>query len=882
MSTQWTGAAVRQSFLDFFQSKAHAIVPSSPLVLPADPTLLFANAGMNQFKDYFLGVRAPTARRVADTQKCIRVSGKHNDLEEVGVDTYHHTFFEMLGNWSFGDYYKKEAIGWAWELLTGVWGLPKDRLWATIYRTDDEAEKIWRQVTDIAPDRIRRFGEKDNFWEMGETGPCGPCSEIHIDLSPDGRLGPELVNAGSPELMEIWNLVFIQYNRRPDGQLEELPSKHVDTGMGLERVVAVLQGKRSNYDTDLLRPLIDQVAALTGRAYEGRDAVAMRVIADHLRALSFAIADGVLPANDGRGYVLRRLLRRAVRYGRKLDLRRPFLGDLFPTLERMMGAVFPEIVQRRADVLRALRAEEESFALTLDRGLELFDAVVADLGRQSRQVFPGAEAFKLYDTYGFPLDLTELMASELRLQVDRQAFDELMEAQRARGREARKTGDFAVAQDQALRLAASGVRTEFVGYDRLEAEAEVVALLAGGEPVAELAAGQDGQVVLSCTPFYGESGGQLGDQGALAGPAGDFEVRDAQKPAEGLIVMSGRVTRGRLANRDRVRASVAADRRRALQRHHTATHLLNFALRQLVNPDIKQAGSLVAPDRLRFDFNHYEAVPADKLRAIEDLVNRKIMEDAAVATAQMAFKDVPGSGIVAVFDEKYGDVVRVLDVGGYSRELCGGTHVSRTGEIGSFRIVAESSVAAGIRRIEAVCGEPALQWTQAEHDLIRALAQRFSCTPDEILTRVANLADQVRKLEKQLKQKTAQGAAASVDDLLQQQQDVQGVPLIAADAGDLPMDALRQAMDALRMKFPAGVLVLGSRADGKACFVAAVSDDWVQQGLHAGQLIGRVAKLAGGGGGGQPQKAQAGGKDAAKVGAAIAAVPGLVAELRGA
>jgi alanyl-tRNA synthetase len=870
-----TAAEIRQSFLDFFQSKQHVVVPSSPVVLPTDPTLLFTNAGMNQFKDIFLGVRESQDRRVANTQKCIRVSGKHNDLEEVGIDTYHHTFFEMLGNWSFGDYYKEDAIRWAWELMTGVWKLPKDRLWATIYKDDDEAERLWKTVTDIDPRKILRFGEKDNFWEMGDTGPCGPCSEIHIDLTESG-CGPELVNAGSPEVIELWNLVFIQYNRKSDGSLEELPSKHVDTGMGFERVAAVLQGKKSNYDSDVFTPLIARLQTLSGHAYEGDSAVAMRVISDHIRALSVAIADGVMPSNDGRGYVLRRLLRRAVRYGRKLDFKQPFMGDLFPVVEQVLGGVFPVLIENRDRVLRALKSEEESFAATLDRGIALFEEVVEGLRHDRQTLFPGDQAFKLYDTYGFPLDLTTLMASERELAVDTERFEALMEEQRERARLDRKEAVFAGDLELLQQLHAEGVRSAFQGYDALELDTQLRAVISNGVRKDMLQEGEHGELILAATPFYAEAGGQLGDHGIIRGPAGEFEVMDTQRPLEGLVVHIGRVVQGTIQTGDAVGAVVDRSRRQHVQHHHTATHLLNAALRELVSATARQAGSLVAPDRLRFDFTHYEAVHADQLEAIERRVNQWIMNDTPVQTYAMAYKDVPDSGIIAVFDEKYGDEVRVVDVGGFSRELCGGTHVRETGELGFFRILSESSVASGVRRIEAVCGWPAYECTQRERNLVKGLAQKFSAPADELTKRIDALIEQNRKLEKLLKQQAAATNKDVASALLAKQKQVGAIPLIAEVVPRANMDTVRGVLDLLRPKFPSGVIVLGGDADGKAAFVASVSDDLVAQGVHAGKLIGQVAKIAGGGGGGQPQKAQAGGKDPGKVSEAIAIVDSLL------
>jgi alanyl-tRNA synthetase len=874
-----SASEIRQSFLDFFESKGHEIVPSSPVVLPADPTLLFTNAGMNPFKDIFLGARAPVARRVADTQKCIRVSGKHNDLEEVGHDTYHHTFFEMLGNWSFGDYYKKEVIGWAWELLTEVWKLPKERLWATVYRDDNEAEELWKAVTDIDPSRILRFDEKDNFWEMGETGPCGPCSEIHIDLSENG-CGPEMVNAGVPEVIEIWNLVFIQFSRKSNGQLEELPSRHVDTGMGFERVVAVLQGKTSNYDTDLFQPIIRETERISKCTYEGDVAIAMRVIADHLRALSFAIADGVMPSNEGRGYVMRRLLRRAVRYGRNIGLHDPFLAELFPVLENMMGEIFPELKQQRETITRVLQAEEESFLQTLDKGLSLFNEVVEGMKTQNKTVFPGDEAFRLYDTFGFPYDLTELMAAEKDFSVDKTGFDAHMQAQRDRARKAQKDTGSGAGMDLVSDLVAQGLRSDFTGYEKAKDAGSILALFADGSRRTKIKEGDRAQILLDQTPFYAESGGQVGDQGTISCGDAVFEVEDTQKPAEGILLHIGHVSQGVFEEGAQVEAAINHERRAHIRRHHTATHLLNYALRELVNPNIKQAGSFVGPDYLRFDFGHYEALSREQLSAIEELVNKSILADTPVNTRQMALKDVHGSDIVAVFDEKYGEKVRVLDVGGYSKELCGGTHVARTGEIGLFRIVSESSVAAGIRRIEAVCGLPAYHWTRSEHDILQRLAQRLSVTSSEVPERIESLVERIKKMEKELKQQQSSNVRADISGLMDKVQDVQGIPLVAAAIGEHSADNLRAAMDALRPAMKSGVIVLGSTSNGKACMIASITKDLVERGLHAGKLISQVARITGGGGGGQPHKAQAGGKQPEKLPDALASVPDILKSMQ--
>ncbi len=875
MKQTMTASEIRESFLEFFRGKGHEIVAGAPVVLPSDPTLLFTNAGMNPFKEIFLGAREPEASRVADTQKCIRVSGKHNDLEEVGRDTYHHTFFEMLGNWSFGDYYKREVIAWAWELLTEVWGLEKDRMWATVHHTDDEAEALWKEVTDIRPDHILRFGDKDNFWEMGETGPCGPCSEIHIDLTPD-KTGKALVNADSPEVIELWNLVFIQHNRKSDGTLEDLPSRHVDTGMGFERLVAVLQGKASNYDTDLFTPVIEKLKQMTGRRYEGDDAVGMRVIADHLRALSIAISDGVMPSNEGRGYVLRRLLRRAVRFGRQLGFRDPFMAELFPLVEESLGPVFPDLANRRDTIRKALTSEEESFAATIDRGIVLFEDVVDALRKHRETVFPGDQAFKLYDTYGFPLDLTVMMAGEEGLSVDEEQFDRLMEEQRERARHARKDAMLDADADLVAALVQEGVRSRFVGYDAVDVETRIRTLVRDGQKTDRLPEGEEGMVILEETPFYAESGGQIGDRGAIRTRAGEFEVWDTQRPAEGLILHIGKMVSGELAAGADAGAVVDTHRRARTAAHHTATHLLNEALCQVVDGSIRQAGSLVAPDHLRFDFTCSDAIPAEHLEEIEHRVNGWIMQDDDVRTYEIPFKEVEGSGIKAVFDEKYGDVVRVVDIAGYSRELCGGTHVERTGRLGPFRLLRESSVASGIRRVEAVCGWPAYEVIRREHDIVHSLAARFSAREDEVVDRVDALASRVKVLEKALKEKEVESARGQVDTLLENREEIDGVAVVAAELPGQTMDGLRRVMDSLRNKVDSGIVILGGSDDKKAAFVAEVTADVQERGVRADQLIRDVAKIAGGSGGGQPHKAQAGGKQPDKVGEAIAAAPALI------
>ncbi|MBL0173869.1 MAG: alanine--tRNA ligase [Ignavibacteria bacterium] len=844
-----TSSDIRQSFLDFFASKAHRIVPSAPVVPHDDPTLLFTNAGMNQFKDVFLGTGTREYTRAADTQKCIRVSGKHNDLEEVGRDTYHHTFFEMLGNWSFGDYYKREAISWAWELLTDVWKLPKERLHATVYRDDDEAFALWAEVTDIDPAHVHRFGEKDNFWEMGETGPCGPCSEIHVDLT-DDLSGAALVNAGSPLVMEIWNLVFIQYNRDEQGVLHELPAKHVDTGMGFERICAVLQGARSNYDTDIFMPVIARIAALTGRAYDGDAAVAMRVIADHVRMLSFAIADGAMPGNEGRGYVLRRILRRASRFARSLEMREPFLWRVVGTLCDTMGTVFPELVERRDIVEKVIRSEEESFNATLDRGLEIFDEIVRKLTASGGTALAGDDAFKLYDTFGFPIDLTMLLSEERGLTVDIPRFDALLREQKERSRAVTKsTVVFPTGRDGAgidLELApADASRARFVGYETLETDAEVLGVKL-----------QDGSayIVLDQSPFYVESGGQVSDTGVLRIGDADCAVIGLTKSDRGIIHVVQADDGFRLDTSDRVRARVDGPRRRAIMRNHTATHLMHAALRAVLGTHVQQAGSLVDPERLRFDFSHFSKVQPEEVREIEAIVNEHILAAQPVAQHRdIAFDDAKKMGALMFFGDKYGDRVNVLEVPGFSMEFCGGTHVRNTAEIGLFKIVSEGSIASGTRRIEAVTGQGVLREIDGLHDALR----RKDADAE-------GLHDRIRQLEKELSRFALQQAAGALDALITAAPDWEGAKIIVTrvTAGDA--EQLRALGELLRGKLGSGVGVLAAVIDDKVALVCVATDDVIRdRGVKAGAVVSELARRLGGKGGGRPQIATAGGKDIA-------------------
>ena len=920
-----TSSQVRQSFLDFFARRGHRIVPSAPVIPHGDPTLLFTNAGMNQFKDVFLGTGTRDYARAVDTQKCIRVSGKHNDLEEVGRDTYHHTFFEMLGNWSFGDYYKQEAIAWAWELLTVEWGLEKGRLYATVFETDDEAEQLWKRVTDIDPSHVLRFGRKDNFWEMGETGPCGPCSEIHIDVSPD-RSGRGLVNAGDPRVMEIWNLVFIQNNRTDSGELAKLPARHVDTGMGFERVCAVLQGKSSNYDTDVFTPIIQAIAGASGRPYAGEEnQTAMRVIADHVRMLSFAIADGAIPGNEGRGYVLRRILRRAARFGRNLGMRDPFIHAIARAVGDCMGEAFPELLAKGEHIQKVIRAEEESFNQTLDRGLEIFSSVLERMGHS--RVFPGEDAFKLYDTYGFPLDLTQMMAEERGLKVDAGRFTALMEEQRERSR----TGTTWSAEgggaeiEVALASAAETITSEFVGYDAARLEVDTMVLSGIENPSGKTREERGPYLFLDRSPFYAQSGGQVSDVGVLRLGGGSLPVVDAKRIRGAYAVLvEGPLTGagGRRYAQLPARASVDVPRRMNIQRNHTATHLVHEALRRVLGTHVHQQGSLVAPDHLRFDFPHFGKIKPDEIRAIEEMVNEKIADDIPVITAvdlpiEKARK-IPN--VKMFFGDKYGEVVRVVFIDEqFSVEFCGGTHVQSTGDCGLFKIVSESSIASGVRRIEAVSGDGLRRYIEGqaarageltkqlerlmeemealEKELGRGKAGRSRPDPVHVhggapsRASIAAFEADVRRreealeqssremldLRKELSRRRVKEGTSAIEALLGGAVLVEGIRLVAARVAADTMDELKSLGDALRGKLQSGVGVLGAVIDGKAALVCVVTDDLIAgRRLNAGTIVGAMARKVGGGGGGKPHLATAGGKDTAQLDDALRSAPEII------
>jgi alanyl-tRNA synthetase len=856
---------VRQSFLDFFRSKGHTIVPSAPVVPQDDPTLLFTNAGMNQFKNIFLGLEKRNYTRATDTQKCIRASGKHNDLEDVGFDTYHHTFFEMLGNWSFGDYYKAEAIEWAWELLTKVWGLPGDRLYATVYKTDDEAADAWKKIAGLPPERIQRFAEKDNFWEMGETGPCGPCSEIHIDLTPD-KSGAKLVNAGDPRVMEIWNLVFIQYNREKGGSLKELPAKHVDTGMGFERVLAVLNKFSSNYDSDLFSGIIQHVSDLSGKDYKSGDGVAHRVIADHLRTLSFAVADGALPSNDGRGYVLRRILRRAARFGRQLGMQEPFLHRLVPTLVELMGHAFPELREKQQYVSMVLKAEEEGFNNTLDRGLEIFEKIVVSVGGKKGATIPGADAFRLYDTYGFPLDLTQLMARERGLSVDENGFNAAMEEQRKRAREAGKWEYAVDFRPETWRQLSSGEASRFVGYKDFQADSEIRSVQTDGDRVF---------LTLKDTPFYAESGGQVGDKGSIEGDGFTIEVIDTKK-AGSHIVHVGKLVHGEIG-KAKVVAKIDLAARLSTARNHTATHLLHKALRDTIGTHVSQAGSLVAPDHLRFDVTHFQKIDGHQLEDIEGQVNERIRQDLAIETFQMPYDEARKLGAMAIFEEKYGDIVRVVKIGDYSLELCGGTHLTHTGEAGVFNILAESSAAAGIRRLEALTGKGAENFLRTERRINEELRQLLNCQRDELPTKLQEMLDARKKLEHDLRELRAKLARQEISELVASAQNLDEMRVVASKVDVADPEDLKTMGDTLREKLGSGVGVLATVVDGKITFACVVTDDLIKnKKLRAGDIVKKVAEITGGSGGGRPHLALAGGKDVSRLGEALKKVVEIV------
>ena len=866
-------AEIRQAFLDFFHSKGHQVVASSSLVPHNDPTLLFTNAGMNQFKDVFLGLDKRNYSRATTAQRCVRAGGKHNDLENVGYTARHHTFFEMLGNFSFGDYFKQDAIKYAWELLTGEnwFALPKEKLWVTVYETDDEAYDIWANEVGVPRERIIRIGDNkgapfasDNFWQMGDTGPCGPCTEIFFDHGDHIWGGPP----GSPEedgdrYIEIWNIVFMQFNRQADGTMEPLPKPSVDTGMGLERIAAVLQHVNSNYDIDLFRDLIASVAKVTGATDLTNKS--LRVIADHIRSCAFLIADGVSPSNENRGYVLRRIIRRAIRHGNMLGAKDTFFWKLVAPLIAVMGSAGEELKQQQAQVEQVLKTEEEQFARTLERGLALLDE---ELSKLKGDTLDGETAFRLYDTYGFPVDLTADVCRERNIKVDEAGFEAAMEEQRRRARESSGFG-----ADYNAMIRVDGA-SEFKGYDHLELNGKVTALFIDGKAVDSVSAGQEAVVILDQTPFYAESGGQVGDKGELKGAGFSFAVSDTQKYGQ-AIGHIGKVASGSLKVGDAVQADVDEARRQRIRLNHSATHLMHAALRQVLGTHVAQKGSLVNDKALRFDFSHFEAMKPEEIRAVEDLVNAQIRRNLAIETNIMDIDAARASGAMALFGEKYDDRVRVLRMGDFSTELCGGTHAARTGDIGLFRITSESGTAAGVRRIEAVTGEGAMAMLHAQSDQLSDIAQLLKGDSHNLGEKVRAALERTRQLEKELQQLKEQAAAQESANLSSKAEEINGVKLLVSELTGVEPKMLRTMVDDLKNQLGSTIVVLATVADGKVSLIAGVSKD-VTDRVKAGELVGMVAQQVGGKGGGRPDMAQAGGTDASALPAALASVKGWV------
>ncbi|MFH1370120.1 MAG: alanine--tRNA ligase [Planctomycetota bacterium] len=892
---------IRAGFIDFFKGKDHAFVPSSPIVPVGDQTLLFANAGMNQFKDIFLGLAAPQCRRAANSQKCLRVSGKHNDLEEVGHDSYHHTFFEMLGNWSFDDYFKHEAIEWAWQLLTDVWHIDPKKLYATVFAgaaadnlpEDSEAAKLWTKVTALPADRVLKFGKKDNFWEMGETGPCGPCSEIHIDLGPDRCDKKDVpghkcaVNAGCARFIELWNLVFIQYNRAADGKLSALSAKYVDTGAGLERITAVLQGKKSNYDTDLFSPIIEKLTEMTGKKFtsqlNNKTDNAFRVIADHIRALVLAITDGATPSNEGRGYVIRRILRRASRFGRELMLHEPFLYKLVPAVGDCLGEAFPEIKARAEFVSTVIESEEASFGRTLDRGLEIFNDAADKAQASKNKTITGEDAFQLYDTYGFPIDLTQLMAQERGLKVDTAGFDELMEQQRTRARAAQKVdyltnllgSVYLSPTDDSLKYKTNRCESIVTNIIDLEDKSNIVVGSISAHSTKEYG------LVLKETCFYAEMGGQVGDCGIIKSDSGDFIVETTERLGE-TVIHWGKVAIGIFTTGAKVTASVDKNRENT-KKNHTATHLLQWALRQVLGDAVTQQGSLVCADYLRFDFTHSKALTDEEKKRVEYLVREKITEDLPVTCAVLPKLQADKLGAMALFGEKYGQEVRVVAVGAeeqtnlneaFSKEFCGGTHVGRTGVIGGFKITKEESISAGVRRITALTGLGLEKYLEQRSGIVDELASLLKISPDGVVERVTKLLAENKKLAKQLKSAPRQGAsdsAAEAKHLLDKCEKTGDVSIITGKLSPTTVEQARVAIDMLKKKAKSAVIVLGFAEGEKATLLAGVTDDLTAK-IGAADLLKQISPIIDGGGGGRPNMAQAGGKKPEKLDAALAKV----------
>ena len=858
-----TGSEIRRAFLKFFEEHGHTLVPSSGLIPKDDPTLLFTNSGMVQFKNCFLGLEDRGYTRAASSQKSVRAGGKHNDLENVGFTARHHTFFEMLGNFSFGDYFKKESISWGWEFLTEKMGLPKEKLWITIYQEDDEAFEIWNKIMGVPADRIVRMGMDSNFWMMGETGPCGPCSEILYDQGPGVGCGrPECsVECNCDRHLELWNHVFTQFDRDKDGHFHPLPKPNIDTGMGLERLAAVIQRVSSNYDSDLFTPIIRFVSKISGKAYgtsEDSD-VSMRVIADHSRAVTFLIGDGCLPSNEGRGYVLRRILRRAARHGKLLGLDKPFLNEVVSVVVETMKDAYPDLSDKESFIRKVIVNEEQRFIETLDSGLKILSEEVATLKKSGQPIVPGEVVFKLYDTFGFPVDLTADIVKKDRLTLDMEGFEKAMEAQREKARESWKgSGEQAIA-DSYKKLAVRGVSTEFIGFHGVtEATSCITAILKKDEPVDALAEGENAEIFVEETPFYGEKGGQVGDTGVIEGEGFRFEVWDTQWPLDNLITHIGKLKKGAIKVGDR--ASMKVDRaiRKATEAHHSGTHVLNAALKKTLGDHIKQSGSLVNPERLRFDFTHFSRIDEAEMDKIEIIANQIIRENAAVETRLLPREEAMKTGAAAVFDEKYGEVVRLVKMGDFSMELCGGTHVERTGDIGALKVISESSVAAGVRRIEAVTGEEALKYFKKVETELKKSAALLKANPLELSERIEKIQKHQKELEKEIDSLNSRLATKDLSDLFKKVKEIKGIRVLATVVDAADVKTLRDFGDKLRDKIQSGIILIGSKAGDNAMLLCLVTKDLTDK-YHAGNIIKEIAPIVGGSGGGRPDMAQAGG-----------------------
>jgi alanyl-tRNA synthetase len=874
-----TGNDIRKVFLDYFEKHHHRVVRSSSLVPSDDPTLLFTNAGMVQFKRTFIGEEKRDYVRATTSQKCVRAGGKHNDLENVGYTARHHTFFEMLGNFSFGDYFKKEAIEFAWDLMTNGYGLPADKLYASVYIDDDEAYDLWHTMVGIPTERMVRLGEEENFWAMGDTGPCGPCSEIHLDRGPEyGCNNPDCgVDCDCDRFLEIWNLVFMQFNRDAEGVMTPLPKPSIDTGMGLERLASVLQNVSTNFETDLIRPIIARTEELAQTAYGQDEAVdvAMKVIADHSRAAAFLIGDGVLPSNEGRGYVLRRIMRRAIRYGRNIGLDRPFLGKTTEAVFDIMKPDYPELETSAAFILNVIGNEELRFMETLDTGLKLLNDNLDTLRRSGQKEIPGDLVFKLYDTYGFPVDIVQDVVRDTDMGIDMGGFEQQMEAQRSRSR---SKVSFDGISDAYRSLTTTSVKPEFLGYTDLEAQSEVLVLVKEGQAVTRAQSGDSVEVVTAATPFYGESGGQVGDQGVIRTSSLTLAVENTIKDPAGLIIHRGKVTAGEIAKGDSVRLCVDTQKRQQTALNHTATHILHGALRQVLGDHVKQAGSLVAPERLRFDFTHFAQVSSEEINQIETIVNTRIRANVPVETSEMDAEQALQSGAMALFEEKYGDRVRVVALSDFSKELCGGTHTARTGDIGLFKIVTETSVAAGVRRIEALTGPGALAYFQSLAQTTQQSSHLLRCKPDEMVDRIRQSIHGNKSSEKEIEKLKAALAEAKAGGSGGEALDIHGAAvMIRKVAVDKPA-ALRDLADRFKDRMRSGIVVLGAESGGKALLIAVVTKDLVKR-FHAGQIIKQVAAIVGGGGGGRPDMAQAGGTQPDKLDLALEKAVEIITEM---